>query len=178
MKVWTGKARTPAAGPAPASHLTSERIDFLNKATTLAVGKISPASAEIRVSPRFRGRGINQAVTTKPAPPSAKPSAPSSLSVNSTPGELGMSATWGAASGATSYLLQWRRYQESFQSGNQKTTTGASATFSVPAQGDWVVRVEGCNESGCGRGASRRLRPGRSVLRTYRWFPLRSDRWR
>ena len=108
------------------------------------------------------GRGVNQVVSTGPAPPPGKPARPASLSVDFTPGKLAMSATWGSAQGATSYLLRWRRHRESFLSGNQTTTTETTVPFAVPDHGDWVVRVEGCNESGCGPGLLREVttRPG------------------
>ncbi len=106
------------------------------------------------------GRGIARLIATRPP---EKPPRPANLSVSFSPGNRDMTATWDAAPRATSYLLRWREHGESFQSDNQTTITDATtAAFTVPSQGDWVVRLEACNESGCGPGAVQQVttRPG------------------
>ena len=110
------------------------------------------------------GRGIVREITTKPPPPPEKPPRPANLSVSFLPGNRDMTATWDAAPRADSYLLRWREHNESFQSDNQVTTTETTAAFTVPSQGDWVVRLEACNTSGCGPGAVRGVttRPSRA----------------
>ena len=93
------------------------------------------------------GPGIARTVTITP-------SRPANLAVSSTPGVLNLSATWEAAAGVTSYKLRWRRLDGGFLSGNQVVAATTSAGFSVSDYGWWVVRVEGCNASGCGRGVN------------------------
>ncbi len=92
--------------------------------------------------------GVTQALSTRP-------SRPTNRSVSSEPGETELTATWGADSGATSYLVKWRSPDGGFAADAETTTTGTSATFAVPGHGRWVVRVQGCNQGGCGRGVAR-----------------------
>ena len=75
---------------------------------------------------------------------------PRDLAVSSAPEDLGVIAHWEAAAGATSYRLRWRRAGDGFQPDDQVTTTSTEATFTVSSAGTWVIRVEGCNDDGCG----------------------------
>ena len=61
-----------------------------------------------------------------------------------------MSATWDAVEGATSYRLRWRQSGGEFEAANAATVSGANATVTVTAYGQWEVRVKGCNDDGCG----------------------------
>ncbi len=72
-----------------------------------------------------------------------------------TPGELDLTASWDAVEGAASYRIGWRRPTGSFAADDQVTTTDASAAITTPDYGQWVVRVEGCNDAGCGPGVNR-----------------------
>ena len=96
------------------------------------------------------GLGVSQGVTTVPAKPS-------SLAVSPVAGGLELSASWGAAAGATSYKLRWRPGNGTFTAGNETVVTSTSARFTVPEAGEWVVRLEGCNTAGCGRGIARQI---------------------
>ena len=96
------------------------------------------------------GLGVSQGVTTVPA-------RPSSLAVSPVAGGLELSASWGAAAGATSYKLRWRPGNGTFTAGNETVVTSTSARFTVPEAGEWVVRLEGCNTAGCGRGIARQI---------------------
>ena len=96
------------------------------------------------------GLGVSQGVTTVPGKPS-------SLAVSPVAGGLELSASWGAAAGATSYKLRWRPGSGTFTAGNETVVTSTSATFTVPEAGEWVVRLEGCNTAGCGRGIARQI---------------------
>ena len=85
------------------------------------------------------------------------PARPQNLVVTSTPGSLSVSATWTAVDGATSYRLLWRLPSGAFESGNEVTATGTSATITLSDYGQWVIRLEGCNAAGCGPGASEKV---------------------
>ena len=81
------------------------------------------------------------------------PDVPGNLEVAARPGELDVSVTWDATEGASSYRLSWRLADKGFQPGDRTTTIGADATFTVSEGGQWVVRLEGCNDAGCGKSA-------------------------
>ena len=85
------------------------------------------------------------------------PARPQNLVVTSTTGSLSVNATWTAADGATSYRLLWRLPSSDFESGNEVTATGTSATITLSDYGQWVIRLEGCNAAGCGPGASKTI---------------------
>ena len=80
----------------------------------------------------------------------APPGQPQNFALSATPGSLDISATWDAVGGASSYKLRWRESGGSFESGNAATVTGTSAAITASGYGSWQVRVQGCNEAGCG----------------------------
>ena len=90
---------------------------------------------------------------TPTATPTPVPTRPTGLQVSTQPGSLDLSATWGAVEGASSYKLQWRRPDGVFGD-NQAITTDTNAVITVSGYGQWVVRVEACNDAGCGPGAT------------------------
>ena len=56
--------------------------------------------------------------------------------------------------GATSYKLRWREDGAEFETDNAATVSDAIWGVTVPDYGRWEVRVQGCNDSGCGPEAS------------------------
>ena len=99
------------------------------------------------------GPGVSKTVRLR----QVKPGQPQNLVVSVTPGELDLTASWDAVEGAASYRIGWRLPTGNFAEGNQVTTEDASAAFAVSDYGQWVVRVEGCNDAGCGPGANQQL---------------------
>ena len=92
-------------------------------------------------APGFRG----QAVEILQAP-----GEPQNLAVTATPGSLDISATWDALDGADTYKLRWRQSAGEFDAANATTVADTSATITVPGYGEWEVRLQGCNDAGCG----------------------------
>ena len=78
----------------------------------------------------------------------------SNLAVSAEPGDPDLSATWDAVDGATSYQLRWRQSDGEFEADNATTVSDTTATITVTANGQWEVRVQGCNDAGCGPEAS------------------------
>ena len=78
------------------------------------------------------------------------PGQPQNLAVTATPGSLDISTTWDALDGATSYKLRWRLSAGEFEAGNAATVADTSATITVSGYGEWEVRLQGCNDAGCG----------------------------
>ena len=79
------------------------------------------------------------------------PPAPAKPSLSVTPGTTQVIATWPAVAEATSYRIRWRPQGNDFAAGNLLSVTEAAANFDVSEQGLWVVRVQACNDAGCGR---------------------------
>ena len=98
-----------------------------------------------------------------PEPQQSVPGSPTNLSVAATPGQLDLWATWDALDDADSYILTWRRAGGDFEAGNAATVTANSADFTVSGYGQWVVRLAGCNDAGCGPSVERAvgIAPGR-----------------
>ena len=94
------------------------------------------------------GEPLAKEFTVEPEP--SVPDKPANLSVRATPGQFDMSATWDALDGATSYNLAWKPVREDFEPANTATVTSNSADFTVSGYGQWTVRLEGCNDAGCG----------------------------
>ena len=83
------------------------------------------------------------------------PGEPQNLALSATPGSLDISATWDALDGATSYKLRWRQSGGEFEAANAATAADTSATITAPDYGEWEVRLQGCNDAGCGPEVSR-----------------------
>lgn len=86
--------------------------------------------------------------TATPIPPPPVP--PSNLDLTVEPGTTKVSATWDEVAGAAAYEVRWRSRREDFPTGNLATVTGPTAIFDVREQGLWLIRVQACNDSGCG----------------------------
>ena len=78
------------------------------------------------------------------------PGSPANFAVSTTPGDLNLAATWDAIDGATSYKLSWRQADGNFEPGNQTTITETDATITVSGLDRWVIRLNACNDGGCG----------------------------
>ena len=85
------------------------------------------------------------------------PARPGNLAVSATQGELDVTASWDEAKGATSYQVSWRQPSSAFEADDRVTTTDTSAAFTLSEYGEWIARVEGCNDDGCGPGANKQF---------------------
>ena len=65
--------------------------------------------------------------------------------------------SWDDVPGATSYSLSWRRPGGGFQPGDAVIATDTEATLAVPDHGLWRVRLQACNDAGCGPGRAREV---------------------
>ena len=83
------------------------------------------------------------------------PGEPQNFVVSATPGQLNLLATWDEADGATSYKLRWRQSGGEFKADNAATVTDAMQFITVSDYGQWEIRVQGCNDTGCGPEATR-----------------------
>ena len=91
-------------------------------------------------APGFTGRSVDVSLLDPPA----------NFVLGVEAGQLDLTAAWDAVEGATSYRLRWRQHGGDFRPGDAITVTDAGATITVSGDGRWEVRLQGCNEAGCG----------------------------
>ena len=77
------------------------------------------------------------------------PARPTGLSVATEPGSLEVSADWDDVAGADDYLVRWRPKDGQLNDGAR--VESSSAAITVDDYGEWVVRVQACNDAGCGK---------------------------
>ena len=83
------------------------------------------------------------------------PAKPAGLSVATEQGSLDVTADWDDVEGADDYLVRWRPNGERLNEGVRAQSSSASIT--VAAYGEWVVRVQACNDAGCGKPLAQRF---------------------
>ena len=91
--------------------------------------------------------------TPEPTPdptPDPMPAKPTGLRVSTEPGSLDVAVDWDAVDGATSYKVRWRTAEDGSKLNDGVEVESTEATVTVEDYGQWVVRVQGCNDSGCG----------------------------
>ena len=87
--------------------------------------------------------------TVEPAP--VTPGQPQNLEVIAEPGSKSLLVTWDEVEGATSYKMHWREDGGEFETDNAATISGTPIwSITVSDYGRWEVRVQGCNDAGCG----------------------------
>ena len=101
-------------------------------------------------APWFYGQAVDMSLLNLPELPGAV----ANLEVIVEPGTKVLPATWDETDGATSYKLRWREVGEEFEAGDAATVSDTDATITVSGYGEWEVRVQGCNDDGCGPEAS------------------------
>ena len=85
------------------------------------------------------------------------PAKPAGLSVSPTPGSLDVGVDWDEVDGAAEYWVRWRFVQPDHKL-NEGVRVGSSATTITLAEyGEWVVRVQACNDTGCGAPLAKRF---------------------
>ena len=78
------------------------------------------------------------------------PGEPANFAVSATAGQLSLLATWDTLEGATSYNLRWRLSGGKFHGDDAITVSGDLVVITVSGYGQWEVRLQGCNDAGCG----------------------------
>ena len=88
------------------------------------------------------------------------PAKPAGLAVGVQVAALEVGVSWDDVPGATSYSLNWRRPGGDFEPGDAVTVTETEATLAMPGRGLWRVRLQACNDAGCGPGRAREVALG------------------
>ena len=96
---------------------------------------------------------LTSAATTAVAP-ATPPAKPSGLTATPTAGSLDVAVDWDDVEGATDYLVRWRLHGPGQDLNDGVTPTTSDTQITVADYGKWVVRVEACNDAGCGPGAA------------------------
>ncbi|MDE2988926.1 MAG: SwmB domain-containing protein [Chloroflexota bacterium] len=81
----------------------------------------------------------------------APPAKPTGLTVSSQPGSLEVGLDWDDVEGAGSYLLRWRLGAKGEKLNDGVSVESSDAAITVADYGTWVVRVQACNDHGCGK---------------------------
>ena len=93
-----------------------------------------------------------------PRAPVTVPAKPRGLRVSTEAGSLGVGLDWGDVDGATYYLVRWRSVDGGGRLNEGVEASSSVATFTLSSFGEWVVRVQACNDAGCGQPLSRKLK--------------------
>ena len=78
------------------------------------------------------------------------PAKPGGLEVATDPGSLDVELDWDDVDGADSYLVRWRPAGPETQLNDGVESESSDAVIAVDGFGQWVVRVQACNDAGCG----------------------------
>lgn len=90
-----------------------------------------------------------KAGATSSAKPTSKPPKPTGYTLETRTASLDISASWDATPDAEYYALSWRKRGLGFDSANKLTLQTNRGQFSVPDHGEWLVRLDACNDLGC-----------------------------
>ena len=88
--------------------------------------------------------------TPTPAPALPVPAKPAGLSVSATPGSLDVSVDWDDVPGASYYWARWRESGSGNELNEGVVALPSEAVIAVSGYGEWVARLQACNDSGCG----------------------------
>ena len=97
-------------------------------------------------APWFNGQAVDMSLLNSPEPPGTVVN----LEVIADPGQLDLLATWDEVDGATSYKLRWRESGGEFETDDAAIASDATWNVTVSDYGPWEVRVQACNDAGCG----------------------------
>ncbi len=86
------------------------------------------------------------------------PAKPTGLQFSTEPGSLDVGVSWDDVDGATEYLVRWREAGPGHKLTDGVRPQSSATTITVADYGEWVVRVEACNNAGCGRHLARRFK--------------------
>ena len=90
-------------------------------------------------------------------PVSEVPGKPTGLQADPDPGSLDVSLEWDDVDSASSYRVRWRVAGPGNELSEGVEVQSSGAEITVADYGEWVVRVEACNDAGCGPPAALRF---------------------
>ena len=84
--------------------------------------------------------------------------APAKLRVTAERGSLDVSLDWEDVSGADSYRVRWRPAGPDGRLNDGVHVRSSDAVITVARYGEWVARVQACDNGGCGAPAAKKFR--------------------
>ena len=85
------------------------------------------------------------------------PAKPEELAVHTEQSSLDVSLSWDEVNGASEYLVRWRVSGPGHELNEGIRVESSSAAITVADYGGWVVRVQACNDAGCGRALAQKF---------------------
>lgn len=82
---------------------------------------------------------------------SGAPGRPAGLDVVAELGSLTVSLDWDDVDGAAQYWVRWRQFGSGSRLNEGVRVASSGAAVAVAGFGTWVVRVQACNDAGCGK---------------------------
>ena len=86
------------------------------------------------------------------------PAKPAGLEVHTEQDSLDVSVAWDEVEGAGAYRVRWRLVHPDHNLNEGVRVESASAAITVDDYGEWVVRVQACNDAGCGKPLAQRFK--------------------
>ena len=96
---------------------------------------------------------LTSTATTAVAP-ATPPAKPSGLIATAEAGSLVVAVDWDDVEGADDYLVRWRLHGPGNPLNDGERPTSSDTQIAVSHHAKWVVRVEACNDAGCGPGVA------------------------
>ena len=84
--------------------------------------------------------------------------APTGLRVTAERGSLDVSLDWDDVSGAAHYRVRWRPAGPDNNLNDGVQVQSSDAVITVTRYGEWVARVQACDDSGCGAPLAKKFR--------------------
>ena len=84
--------------------------------------------------------------------------APAELRVTAERGSLDVALEWDDVSGADSYLVRWRPAGPDNRLNDGVRVQTSDTIITVARYGEWVARVQACDNAGCGAPAAKKFR--------------------
>ena len=141
----------PDITPLPTATPTPEQT---TTPTPTATSTPEPASTP---TPTISTPTPEPTATPTPAPSVPIPAKPAGLSVSAASGSLDVSVDWDDVSGASHYWLRWRESGSGSELNEGVAVLPSEAVIAVSVYGEWVARLQACNDSGCGAPAVSRF---------------------
>ena len=85
------------------------------------------------------------------------PGKPTGLEVHAEQNSLDASVAWDDVAGAREYWVRWRLIHPDHDLNEGVKVESSSAAITVDHFGEWVVRVQACNDAGCGKPLAQRF---------------------
>ena len=92
-----------------------------------------------------------------PEPEITVPGQPTGLQATTTAGSLSVALDWDDVEGATEYRVRWRVAEPGNVLNAGVRVASSNSDITVADYGEWVVRVEACNSTGCGEHLAKRF---------------------